>query len=99
MAPTPSCPPRPLPEVKDPDYSCASDATPAFGVKLSQSGLASSSGFPSVFCPAGFTADGLPISLAFVGRPYSEPGLLGLAFSYEQATNERRPPKTVPPLK
>jgi len=97
--PTYSCPSAPLPGVKDPDYNCASDATPAFGIKLSQSGLASSSGFPSVFCPAGFTADGLPISLAFLGRPYSEPMLLGLAFSYEQATKERRPPKTVPSLK
>jgi hypothetical protein len=30
--------------------------------------------------------------------PYSEPTLLKLAYSYEQATRHRMPPKTTPPL-
>jgi Asp-tRNA(Asn)/Glu-tRNA(Gln) amidotransferase A subunit family amidase len=52
----------------------------------------------SMTVPAGFTADGLPIGITFFGRPYSEPELLKLAYSYEQATHHRIPPKTTPAL-
>jgi amidase len=52
----------------------------------------------SMTVPAGFTADGLPIGITFFGRPYSEAVLLKLAYSYEQATHHRVPPKTTPAL-
>ena len=52
----------------------------------------------SMTVPAGFTSDGLPIGITFFGRPYSEPTLLRLAYSYEQATHHRMPPKTTPAL-
>jgi Asp-tRNA(Asn)/Glu-tRNA(Gln) amidotransferase A subunit family amidase len=52
----------------------------------------------SMTVPAGFTADNLPVGITFFGRPYSEPTLLKLAFSYEQATHHRVPPKTTPAL-
>ena len=52
----------------------------------------------SMTVPAGFTADNLPIGITFFGRPYSEPELLKLAYSYEQATHHRIPPKTTPAL-
>ena len=52
----------------------------------------------SMTVPAGFTSDGLPIGITFFGRPYSEPTLLKLAYSYEQATHHRVPPKTTPAL-
>jgi amidase len=48
--------------------------------------------------PAGFTTDNLPVGITFFGRPFSEPVLLKLAYSYEQATHHRVPPKTTPPL-
>jgi amidase len=48
--------------------------------------------------PSGFTSDGLPVGITFFGRPYSEPTLLKLAYSYEQATRHRVPPKTTPAL-
>jgi amidase len=35
---------------------------------------------------------GLPIGLSFMGRRWSEPVLLRLAYAFEQATNYRRPP-------
>jgi len=52
----------------------------------------------SITVPAGFTSDNLPVGITFFGPPYSEPKLLKLAYSYEQATHHRVPPKTTPPL-
>ena len=43
--------------------------------------------------PAGFTSDNLPVGITFLGRPYSEPTLLKLAYSYEQATHHRSRPR------
>ena len=48
-------------------------------------------GYPTVTVPAG-VAFGLPIGVSFVGRAWSEPTLLKLAYAYEQATKHRRPP-------
>jgi amidase len=48
--------------------------------------------------PAGFTSDHLPVGITFFGRPFSEPVLIKLAYSYEQATHHRIPPKTTPGL-
>lgn len=53
---------------------------------------------PSITVPSGFTTDHLPVGITFLGRPYSEPTMLKLAYSYEQATHHRIPPKTTPPL-
>jgi amidase len=52
----------------------------------------------SMTVPSGFTSDDLPVGITFFGRPYSEPMLIKLAYSYEQATHHRIPPKTTPPL-
>jgi amidase len=35
---------------------------------------------------------GLPIGLSFIGRAWSEPTLIRIAYAYEQATHKRRPP-------
>ena len=55
-------------------------------------------GFPALTVPAGFTADRLPVGLEFLGRPFSEAELFGLAYAYEQATHRREPPSTTPAL-
>ena len=36
--------------------------------------------------------------LQMLGRPWSEPTLFNIAYSYEQATRHRRPPASTPPL-
>ena len=56
------------------------------------------SGFPAITVPAGFTADGLPVGLEFLGRAYDEPTLLKLTYAFEQGTGFRQPPTTTPPL-
>lgn len=53
---------------------------------------------PSVSVPAGYTPDGLPVGLTFLGRPFSDAAMLRYAYAYEQATKHRRPPETTPPL-
>jgi amidase len=63
----------------------------------SSSAFAAVSGYPNITVPAGFV-HGLPIGLSFFGRAWSEPTLLGLAFSFEQATRARRPPTFKPTL-
>jgi amidase len=52
----------------------------------------------SMTVPSGFTTDNLPVGITFFGRPYSEARMLSLAYSYEQATKHRKPPKTTPAL-
>jgi amidase len=53
---------------------------------------------PAIVVPAGFTVDNLPVGLTFMGRPYADGKMIALAYSYEQATQHRRPPSTTPAL-
>jgi amidase len=53
----------------------------------------------SMNVPAGFTAGShLPVGITFYGRPYTEPEIIKLAYSFEQATHHRIPPTTTPEL-
>jgi len=54
---------------------------------------------PSITVPSGFTTDNLPVGITFLGKPYSEPTMVKLAYSYEQSTHHRKPPKTTPALR
>jgi amidase len=58
----------------------------------------SSVGFPGIVIPMGFGSLGLPMAISFMGRPYSEGTLIGLAYDYEQASHARRPSALLPPL-
>jgi amidase len=59
--------------------------------------IGAKAGYPSVIVPAGYTAEGVPIGLTFLGRAWSEPTLLRLAHAFETATRSRRPPASVTP--
>lgn len=64
--------------------------------------LSPQTGFPAITVPMGFTAQEsdrmLPAGLTFLGRSFSEPTLIRLAYAYEQATHHRQPPPLFGPL-
>ena len=62
------------------------------GGTASAYGPAAVAGYPSITVPAGFV-HGLPVGMLFFGRKWSEPGLIGIAYSFEQATHARRNPR------
>jgi len=57
--------------------------------------IGAKAGYPSIAVPAGYTTDGAPVGLAFLGRAWSEPALIRLAHAFESVTNYRRPPASV----
>jgi len=62
------------------------------------SGIASALHWPAIVVPMGYSHESLPSGLQLLGRPWSEPILIELAYAYEQATQHRVPPTTVPSL-
>ena len=62
----------------------------------SATNIANLTGFPDLIVPAGFTGDSLPVGISFFGPAFSEPRLLALGYSFEQATHARRRPVHTP---
>jgi len=59
------------------------------------SSTAAVAGYPNITVPAGFI-HGLPVGISFFGRAWSEPVLLRVAYSFEQATKVRKAPTFAP---
>ena len=72
-------------------------ASPAPEVN-SATNIANLTGFPDLIVPAGFTTDDLPVGISFFGPAFSEPKLLALGYSFEQAMHVRRLPVHTPQL-
>lgn len=60
--------------------------------------LCSVTGFPSIAVPAGYSSPdknapiGVPIGMEIIGRPWSEPTLIGIAYAYQEAAHIRKDP-------
>ncbi|MGB7622831.1 MAG: amidase family protein, partial [Terriglobia bacterium] len=80
----PTAGPPPFIDLVNGDSSFGSSSTPA-----------AVAGYPHITVPAGYVF-GLPVGISFFGRPYSEPTLIKLAYSFEQAGRFRRPPQFRP---
>ncbi|KQS31137.1 amidase [Dyadobacter sp. Leaf189] len=57
-------------------------------------GPAAIAGFPSITVPMGNVSE-LPVGISFLGRAFSEPELIGIAYAYEQASRNRIAPKFI----
>lgn len=62
-----------------------------YGNGPSLSTPAAITGFPHITVPMGLV-HGLPVGISFYGQAYSEPALIAMAFSYEQASLRRKKP-------
>jgi amidase len=47
---------------------------------------------PSIIVPMGFSPQGLPAGITFIGRPYAEKTIIDLAHAFEAGTKHRKPP-------
>jgi len=54
--------------------------------------LAAIAGYPTITVPMGFI-DELPVGLSFIGKAWSEPVLIEIAYGFEQGTKVRKVPK------
>ena len=60
--------------------------------------LASVMACPAITVPAGFTDQGMPVGIEWLGTPFSEAHLLTYAYAFESATHHRHPPALTPAL-
>ena len=67
----------------------------SFASAASPSSVAAVAGYPHITVPAG-SYRGLPVGMSFIGRAWSEPTLIKLAYAFEQATKHRKPPAFAP---
>jgi amidase len=65
----------------------------------SPTNFANQTGFPDLIVPAGMTPEGLPVTISFFGKAWSEAKLLGYGYDFEQATKALKQPKHTPALK
>ncbi len=72
------------------------DWTNGDNFQVDSSSPAAIAGYPNITVPMGFIDD-LPVGISFFGRAWSEPVLLGIAYSYENGTNCRKAPRFLTP--
>ena len=74
------------------------DPDPLADLFASATNIANLTGFPDLIVPAGFTGNGLPVTLSFLGVAFGEPRILALGYAFEQKTRARRNPVHTPAL-
>lgn len=68
---------------------------PGWATKHWAPSVAAVAGYPHISIPAGYVF-GIPVGISFMGGAYSEPALIKIAHSFEQATKYRKPPLFLP---
>lgn len=86
----------PAPSIEE-EHASAADASLAMSLTLTRfTNPFNLTGLPALSVPCGFTAEGLPVGLQIVGRPFDDATVLRVGHAYEEATewHTRRPPLT-----
>ncbi len=79
----------PVPDIPVTDYM----------TRENRNNLSSYTGLPTIIVPGGFfPADGMPLGMQLLGRPFSEPTLIRLASGYEAVSQHRKAPASTPAL-
>lgn len=74
------------------------DITAYVGPNADYANIGAAAGYPSVDVPIGYTNRGTrPMGMQILGQAWTEPTLIGFAYSYEQATHRRVPPTVADP--
>ena len=55
--------------------------------------MAAMANHPTLTVPMGYKESGEPISLTFIGKPFTELNLLALGYAFEQITKTRKMPE------
>jgi amidase len=72
--------------------------TAYLGANADYANIGAAAGYPSVDVPIGYTSNGTtPMGMQILGQAWTEPALIGYAYSYEQATHRRVPPTVADP--
>ncbi|MHB8509757.1 MAG: amidase family protein [Candidatus Dormibacteria bacterium] len=72
--------------------------TAYLGPDASYANIGAAAGYPSVDVPIGYTNRGTtPMGMQILGQAWTEPSLIGYAYSYEQATHRRAPATVADP--
>jgi len=86
-----------LPTMREPAPSIAETVNETHHRPPSNTSAFNRFGTPALTLPCGFSKDGLPIGMQFVGPAYGEMVVLSIAYAYQQATDWHR--KTPPVVK
>ncbi|HLK27174.1 MAG TPA: amidase [Puia sp.] len=77
--------------------SCIDLANGDYGTGFYFAPPAAKTGYPHITVPMGFVNE-LPIGISFFGKAWSEAEIISIAYAYEQATMNRKPPKFLSPF-
>jgi Asp-tRNA(Asn)/Glu-tRNA(Gln) amidotransferase A subunit family amidase len=89
--------PAPAPRIDNPTVTLPSGDHPADYANVRMGGIGNLTGVPCASAPCGFTREGLPIGIQFLGRWGDEGGVLDVIETLERVT-ERRFVQAAPPL-
>lgn len=88
--------PFPAPPVGTSKLDLAGNSESLLSAAMRFTALASLAGLPAISVPCGYSDNGLPIGIQFIGHPFGEAALLSIAAGFERISGARG--SDIPPL-